>query len=63
MRSLEVIIAKNAEAAGRAEAHARNDGDINKAQQILGAHLAESAQTIEDCDNYERGYRRGRQEG
>ena len=60
MHALEVIIAKNAEAAGRAEAHARNDGDERKADGILFASFITDAQTIEV---YERGYHRGRQEG
>jgi hypothetical protein len=62
MRSLEVIIAKNSEAAGRAEAHARNDGDTKLVGKILAAHFNEDTDR-EVVEAYERGYKRGRQEG
>jgi hypothetical protein len=60
MHGLDIIIRRNAEAAGREEAHARNDGDIGTADAILTASLTDGAKAVE---SYERGYSRGRQEG
>ena len=62
MHALEVIIAKNAEAAGRAEAHAANDGDVERATKILRTAIF-SCESPEQIEAYGRGYLRGRQEG
>ncbi len=64
MHCLEVIVKRNAEAAGREAAHAANDGDadlhvaINRADEALaGENVAPN------WPAYFAGFYRGRQEG
>ena len=59
MHCLEVIIKRNAEAAGREAAHARNDGNWKKSHDIDMVSLAEDKSGEQEA--YGRGYRRGRQ--
>lgn len=56
MRSLEVIIALNARAAGREAGHADSDGDDRKVSAIYAAVLT-------DNEDFATGYLRGRSDG
>jgi hypothetical protein len=61
MHGLDVIIRKNAEAAGREAAHALKDGNRDLAQRINAADIVLDSK--EACTAWLVGYRRGRQEG
>jgi len=61
MHSLDVVITKNAEAAGREAGHAHNDDSIALLNRIYSADIARDSDA--EAKAWVRGYRRGRQEG
>lgn len=61
MHSLDVIIRRNAEAAGREAAHAYNDKDNARVERILAAY--DDEQSYEHSIHLGRAYTRARQEG
>lgn len=64
MHCLEVIVKRNAEAAGREAAHAANDGDADLHIAINHADEALADEAVApDWHGYFRGFYRGRQEG
>ena len=58
MHSLEIIVKRNAEAAGREAAHASNEGDFK-----LALAIAEAVGDDTAGGAFVRGYARGTQEG
>jgi len=63
MHSLEVIISKNAKAAGREAGHAVNDGDHETAKKIAAAALEDEIVLVNYSKTFLAGYWRGRKEG
>jgi len=68
MHCLEIIVKKNAEAAGRAAAHAVNDRDAKRFNAIEAADIEHAAMLPEGLDviarnAYEAGLKRSRQAG
>ena len=59
MHSLEVIIARNLEATGRAAAHAYRDGDWDTALRLQRARDVETPAWGTKWTAYWRGYTRG----
>ncbi len=61
MHALEVIIARNARAAGREAGHADNDGDEARGDRIVQAVRAEASEP--EWTAFVAGYLAGRKEG
>ncbi len=63
MHCLEVIVKRNAEAAGREAAHAANDGDTEALFRLLAPDYSETSNDPNVQAAFLQGYARGRQEG
>jgi hypothetical protein len=64
MHSLDGIITRNAQAAGREAAHADNDGDFLKAESIKLEQILHRVETGQKTyADFWEGYRQGRAEG
>lgn len=65
MHSLEVIVRRNAHAAGREEGHARNDGEHARAHRILAEGIYGIGEYVgtPGAKAYDAAYTRARQEG
>jgi len=61
MHCLEVIVKRNAEAAGRAAGHAHNDENADLVSKINRAEIERDSDA--ESKAWIRGYRAGRQEG
>jgi DNA-binding IclR family transcriptional regulator len=62
MHALEVIIVRNAEAAGRALGHAANDSDVVRCFDIEQAH-AETPWELKAPNAFHEAYKKAREEG